>query len=54
MCPSCHDMACTIDNIHGKEIHPIVLLVVDCTPEVLFEDLVYSSDLAITFEGGAR
>ena len=32
---------------HGKEIHPIFLLVVDCTLEVLFEDLVDSLGLAI-------
>ena len=33
---------------HGKEVHPIVLLVADCTPEVLFEDLVDSFGLAIS------
>ena len=32
---------------HGKEVHPIILLVTDGTPEVLFEDLVDSFNLAI-------
>ena len=34
---------------HGKEVDPIFLLVVDCTPEILFEDLVDSFGLSISF-----
>ena len=34
----------------GKEVHPIILLVVDYTPEVLFEDLVDSFGLSISLK----
>ena len=33
---------------HGKEVHPIVLLIADYAPDVLFEDLVDFFILAIS------